>query len=146
MLILARRRQCLVHASARRKFLVDVRVLTRTRAAWLAAATSIVFVLSRSLPSGRPAGYSIIEYARIQALHMAFAERLQSGRDVLFAFGAWGFLYGGFYPASAYTPKLAELNGSHLRRNRAVDHISLMSRPSMTALRARMTVFPGRNC
>jgi hypothetical protein len=33
-------------------------------------------------------------------LHMAFAERLQFGRDIVFTFGPWGFLYGGYHPAT----------------------------------------------
>ena len=31
---------------------------------------------------------------------MAFAERLQSGRDIVFTFGPWGFLFGGYHPAT----------------------------------------------
>jgi hypothetical protein len=37
-------------------------------------------------------------------LHTAFAERLQFGRDVVFTFGAWGFLYGGYHPATYSIP------------------------------------------
>ena len=33
-------------------------------------------------------------------LHTAFAERLQFGRDIVFTFGPWGFLYSGYYPAT----------------------------------------------
>jgi hypothetical protein len=33
-------------------------------------------------------------------LHLAFAERLQFGRDIVFTFGPWGFLYGGYHPAT----------------------------------------------
>src|SRR4029077_16937938 len=33
-------------------------------------------------------------------LHMAFVERLQFGRDIVFTFGPWGFLYGGYHPAT----------------------------------------------
>ena len=33
-------------------------------------------------------------------LHFAFAERLQFGRDIVFTFGPWGFLYGEYDPAT----------------------------------------------
>ena len=80
--------------------LAQVRALTKTLATWLAATTSLLFAVSRFLPSGRPGGYSIVEDAWIQMLHMAFAERLQFGRDIVFTFGPWGFLYGGYHPAT----------------------------------------------
>lgn len=78
----------------------QLRAYTKTLATWLAAVTSLVFVLSRFLPSGRPGAYGIIEDSWIKMLHMAFAERLQFGRDIVFTFGPWGFLYGGYHPAT----------------------------------------------
>src|SRR6266403_6143313 len=57
MLILASRRQRLVYASPHSKSLVDVRALTRTRATWLAAATSFVPL---SLSSCRPGAPRVI--------------------------------------------------------------------------------------
>jgi hypothetical protein len=80
--------------------LAQVRALTKTLATWLAATTSLLFAVSRFLPSSGPGGYSIIEDAWIQMLHMAFAERLQFGQDIVFTFGPWGFLYGGDHPAT----------------------------------------------
>jgi hypothetical protein len=80
--------------------LAELRALTKTLAKWLAASTSLVFAFSRFLPSGRPGGYGIVEDAWTQMLHMAFAERLQFGRDIVFPFGPWGFLYGGYHPAT----------------------------------------------
>jgi hypothetical protein len=82
--------------------LAQVRALTNTLATWLAATTSLLFAVCRFLPSGRPGGYSIVEDAWIQMLHMAFAERLQFGRDIVFTFGPWGFLYGGYHPATRW--------------------------------------------
>ena len=78
----------------------EIRALTKTVATWLAAATSLVFVLSRFQPSASPGGYNIVDDAFIQMLHMAFVERLQFGRDIVFTFGPWGFLYGGYHPAT----------------------------------------------
>jgi hypothetical protein len=34
----------------------------------------------------------------IQGLHMAFAAHLQFGTDIIFTYGPWGFLVGGYYP------------------------------------------------
>jgi hypothetical protein len=79
---------------------VELRALTKTLAKWLAAVTSLLFAFSRFLPSGRQGGYNIVDDTWIQMLHMAFAERLQFGRDIVFTFGPWGFLYGGYHPAT----------------------------------------------
>ena len=78
----------------------EIRALTKTVATWLAAATSLVFALSRFQPSASPGGYNVVDDAWIQMLHMAFVERLQFGRDIVFTFGPWGFLYGGYHPAT----------------------------------------------
>src|SRR6266404_8310644 len=80
--------------------LAKARALTNSLAKWLAATTSLVFAFSRFLPSGHAGGYSIVDDSWIQMLHMAFAERLQYGRDIVFTFGPWGFLYGGYDPAT----------------------------------------------
>jgi hypothetical protein len=78
----------------------ELRALTKTLAKWLVASTSLVFAFSRFLPSGRPGGYGTLDDAWIQMLHTAFAERLQFGRDIVFTFGPWGFLYCGYHPAT----------------------------------------------
>ena len=80
--------------------LAELRAVIETLAKWLAAATSLLFAFSRFLPSGQPGGYNIVDDAWIQMLHMAFAERLQFGRDIVFTFGPWGFLYGGYHPST----------------------------------------------
>jgi hypothetical protein len=77
----------------------ELRTLTKTLAKWLAAATSLLFAFSRFLPSGR-GGNNFVDDSWIQMLHMAFAERLQFGRDIVFTFGPWGFLYGGYHTAT----------------------------------------------
>src|SRR6266478_276982 len=78
--------------------LAELRALTKTLAKWLGATTSLVFAFSRFLPSGTRETYGIIDDSWMQMLHMAFAERLQFGRDIVFTFGPWGFLYGGYHP------------------------------------------------
>jgi hypothetical protein len=80
--------------------LAELRALTKTLAKWLAATTSLVFAFSRFLPFGRPGGYNGVDDSWMQMLHLAFAERLQFGRDIVFTFGPWGFLYGGYHPAT----------------------------------------------
>jgi hypothetical protein len=87
--------------------LAELRALTNTLAKWLAATTTLVFAISRFLPSGRPGGPNIVDDAWIQMLHMAFAERLQFGRDIVFTFGPWGFLYGGYHPATHWISVVA---------------------------------------
>jgi hypothetical protein len=80
--------------------LAQLRAITNTLAKWLAATTTLLFALSRFLPMVRPGCSNITDDAFIKMLHMAFAERLQFGRDIVFTFGPWGFLYGGFHPAT----------------------------------------------
>src|SRR5262245_37526681 len=78
----------------------DLRVFTSTLLKWLAAITRLLFAFCRFLPSGQPGGYNLVDDAYIQMLHFAFAERLQFGRDIVFTFGPWGFLYCGYHPAT----------------------------------------------
>jgi len=80
--------------------LAQLRAVIETLGKWLAATTSLLFAVSRFLPSGQPGGYSIVENSWIQMFQMAFAKRLQFGRDIVFTFGPWGFLFGGYHPAT----------------------------------------------
>ena len=80
--------------------LAELRAVIKTLAKWLAASTSLLFAFSRFLPSGQRGDYNIVDRSWIQMLHMAFTERLQFGRDIVFTFGPWGFLYGGYHPAT----------------------------------------------
>lgn len=80
--------------------LADPGARAKTLAKWFAATTSFLFVLSRFLPSGTPRRYSVVEDSWTEILHMAFAQRLQFGRDIVFTFGPWGFLYGGWHSAT----------------------------------------------
>lgn len=65
---------------------------------WLALATSLFFVLACGLPVASPLRYVTIEDSWIQVLHLAFVQHLQFGREIVFTFGPWGFLYGGYRP------------------------------------------------
>jgi len=80
--------------------LAELRALTKTLAKWLAPTTSLVFAFSRFLPSRSLVGVPILDAGWIQMLHMAFTERLQFGRDIVFTFGPWGFLFAGYHPAT----------------------------------------------
>ena len=64
---------------------------------WLLSASGFLYVFSLFLPglSGPPL---LIDDSWQLALHAAFVHQMQFGRDVIFTFGPWGFLYGGFYP------------------------------------------------
>src|ERR1039458_3382927 len=68
-------------------------------ALWLAAGSSLLSLCSRSLPCAPLSHHGEIEDSYIQFLHSAFVEHLQFGRDVVFPYGPWGFLYGGYHPA-----------------------------------------------
>jgi hypothetical protein len=97
----------------------ELRAPTKTLAKWLAATTSLVFAFSRFLPSGRPGSYNIADDSWIQMLHTAFVERLQFGRDIVFTFGPWGFLYGRISSRLTAWPLLLLLLHS-FERSRAV--------------------------
>jgi hypothetical protein len=67
---------------------------------WLLGTTALLYVLSRFLPCARQRHYGVIEDSWVQVLHTAFQLHWQFGRDIVFTFGPWGFLYGGFHPAT----------------------------------------------
>src|SRR6185437_14076407 len=65
---------------------------------WFAAASSLLFVFSCLNPAGLPQRCNPIEDSWIQILHLAFVRHLQFGREIVFTFGPWGFLYAGYRP------------------------------------------------
>jgi hypothetical protein len=67
---------------------------------WLLGATALLYVLSRFLPCAPQEHHGIIDDSWMQVLHTAFEQRWQFGRDIVFNFGPWGFLYGGFDPGT----------------------------------------------
>src|ERR1017187_8160643 len=72
-------------------------------AVWLAGGRSFLYVCLRFLPGAPLSHHGEIEDSYLQFLHSAFVERLQFGRDVVFPSGPWGFLYGGYPPATHLT-------------------------------------------
>src|ERR1017187_2346701 len=72
----------------------------RRLALWLAGASTLAYVCSRFVPCAPPSYHDAIEDTYIQFLHTAFAQHLQFGRDVVYPFGPWGLLYGGYNPRS----------------------------------------------
>lgn len=63
----------------------------------------VLYVFSRFIPSVLPDDYVIvdgIDDGWTQALHLAFAHRLQFGTDFVFTYGPWGFLARGYLPAT----------------------------------------------
>ncbi|HWY30226.1 MAG TPA: hypothetical protein VNX46_05705 [Candidatus Acidoferrum sp.] len=70
---------------------------------WLGGASSFFYVLSRFLPCTPPDEYpnlDNIDIAWTQALHMAFHQHLQFGREVVFTYGPWGFISRGYHPST----------------------------------------------
>ena len=67
---------------------------------WLAGATALIYVFSRFLPGPLLFHYSNsnLDFSWEQTLHRAFEQHWQSGRDIVFPYGPWGFLSGGYYP------------------------------------------------
>jgi hypothetical protein len=69
--------------------------------AWVTAISSLLYVLSRFLPCTFPSQYAVherIDDAWAQALHLAFVNHRQFGREVVFSYGPWGFLSRGYSP------------------------------------------------
>jgi hypothetical protein len=69
---------------------------------WLSAFTTLAYAFSRFVPCSTPgpAPVSILDESWVQTLHFAFEHHLQFGRDIVFTFGPWGFLCGGYYPTT----------------------------------------------
>jgi hypothetical protein len=65
---------------------------------WFGGASSLLFVFSCLNPVALPQRYNPIEDSWVQILHFAFVHHLQFGRDIVFTFGPWGFLYAGYQP------------------------------------------------
>lgn len=67
---------------------------------WLVGLTTLAYTISRFVPCSPP-GHSpvyTLDESWVQTLHFAFVQHLQFGRDLVFTFGPWGFLCGGYYP------------------------------------------------
>lgn len=72
---------------------------------WLAGITSLVFTLLR-LASCSPSLQNVqapLDDSWVEVLNWGFKHHLQFGRDLIFTYGPWGFLYRGCYPATFMT-------------------------------------------
>src|SRR5215472_7684370 len=68
---------------------------------WLSGASTLLFTWYQFVPWGAVTTDQNLEDSWIQVQHLAFLQHLQFGRDIVFTFGPWGFLfYGGYYPAT----------------------------------------------
>jgi hypothetical protein len=77
--------------------------MTRGRliARWLSGASTLLFTFYQFVPWGPVTTDQNLEDSWIQVQHLAFLQHLQFGRDIVFTFGPWGFLfYGGYNPAT----------------------------------------------
>jgi hypothetical protein len=71
----------------------------------LAGFITLVYIFSRFIPCTPPSHYVIndsIDNDWAQVLHVAFAQHLQFGRDIIFTYGPWGFLAKGYHPSTYY--------------------------------------------
>ncbi len=79
----------------------EVRTTWENAIRLLVPVGAILYVLSRFIPTTVPGDYayvSPIDDSWTLAVHDAFARHLQSGRDLIFTCGPWGFLWRGYYP------------------------------------------------
>ena len=67
---------------------------------WLLGAATLYFVLVRFVPWVPAVRQSLVEESYFQALQTAFVNHWQFGRDFIFTYGPWGFLYSGTDPAT----------------------------------------------
>jgi hypothetical protein len=67
---------------------------------WAAGTASLLYALACFVPWRPPKTYGAIEDSWILSLHLAFRDHLQFGSDLVFSMGPWGFLYGGYHPAT----------------------------------------------
>ena len=65
---------------------------------WLAGATTLIYTLSRFLPASLQLYNSVLDNSWKQVLHMAFEQHWQFGQALVFTYGPWGFLCGGYSP------------------------------------------------
>jgi hypothetical protein len=72
---------------------------------WGAGASSLLYVLTCFVPWKPPKHYGAIDDSWMLASHAAF-QGLQFGSDIVFTFGPWGFLYGGYFPATHFVATL----------------------------------------
>jgi hypothetical protein len=65
-----------------------------------------LYVFSRFIPSHPIADYTAnvpVDNAWGQVMHVAFAQHMQFGRNIVFTYGPWGFLARGYYPPTYLT-------------------------------------------
>lgn len=61
----------------------------------------LLYAASRLIPChpvSDYASYLPVDNAWAQAMHVAYAQHMQFGRDIVFTYGPWGFLARGYYP------------------------------------------------
>ena len=67
----------------------------------LFGALVVLYVFSRFIPCTPASDYPMVdrlENSWTQALHLAFVHQLQSGTEIIFTYGPWGFLARGYHP------------------------------------------------
>jgi hypothetical protein len=73
---------------------------------WLLPSSAFIYLLSLFFP-GACGPLTSPDASWELVLHSAFSRHLQFGRDIVFTFGPWGFLYGGYYPTTFLISALA---------------------------------------
>jgi hypothetical protein len=66
-----------------------------------------LYALSCFAPRCPAKSHALVDDSLMLVLHDAFIERLQFGRDLVFTYGPWGFLYDGYHPATHWFAVIA---------------------------------------
>jgi hypothetical protein len=88
------RKQRFVNTSAKPTSLAKVMQL-------LVWVLGLLYVFSRLIPCHSVSEYALyvpVDDAWAQVMHVAYAQHMQFGRDIVFTYGPWGFLARGYYP------------------------------------------------
>ena len=78
----------------------------------LAWGFGLLYVFSRLIPCHPIGDYAVsvpIDNAWGQIMHVAFEQKMQFGRDIVFTYGPWGFLARGYYPPTYFLSVVAWL-------------------------------------
>ena len=76
----------------------------------LFGALVVLYVFSRFIPCTPASDYPMVdrlENSWTQALHLAFVHQLQSGTEIIFTYGPWGFLARGYHPQTYFVAVVA---------------------------------------
>ena len=81
--------------------------LINTTTKYLIWGMGVLYVFSQFIPKCNFDGLSNGDSNWVQAIHVAYNQRFQFGKDIVFTYGPWGFLAQGYYPPTYLTSVIA---------------------------------------